>query len=260
MVRIIAEMLRRSPETASGFVDTFRKAATMSTMESRKTDRRARRQFTEEFRTGAVRLVIDEGKTVGAVARELDLTPSALATWVKQARADRTKGKTGLTTEERADLARLRKDNRELRMEREVLTPLYVKTRVLSGLDDGLACAEVCHDALVDLSRKEAFQASDDLAFGPAIGGASGDVVAGWLVESHADDDGSIEGGVGVSVAASIEAVPASGHPGRGRDRARAAELREGGVRTNPVRVIAEEDQQLGRGVGAHTEALTEGR
>ena len=108
----------------------------------------------------------------------------------------------------------------------QVLTPLYVKTRVLSGLGDGLACAEVCHDALVDLSRKEAFQASDDLAFSPAIGGASGDVVAGWLVESHADDDGSIEGGVGLSVAASIEAVPAGGHPGRGRDRARAAERR----------------------------------
>ena len=69
------------------------------------------------------------------------------------------------------------------------MTPLYVKTRVLSGLGDDLACAEVGHDALVDLSRKEAFQASDDLAFGPAIGGASGDVVAGWLVESHADDD-----------------------------------------------------------------------
>ena len=64
---------------------------------------------------------------------------------------------------------------------------------------------------MVDLSRKEAVKASDDLAFGPAIGGASGDVVAGWLVESHADDDGSIEGGVGLSVAASIEAVPAGG-------------------------------------------------
>ena len=51
----------------------------------------------------------------------MDLTPSALAQWVKQARADRTKGKTGLTTEERAELARLRKDNRELRMERDVL-------------------------------------------------------------------------------------------------------------------------------------------
>ena len=99
---------------------------------------------------------------------------------------------------------------------RAVLTPLYVKTRALSGLGDGLACAEGCHDALVDLSRKEAFQASDDLAFGPAIGGASGDVVAGWLVESHADDDGSIEGGVGLSVAASIEAVPArEGHSSR---------------------------------------------
>ena len=78
----------------------------------------------------------------------------------------------------------------------------------LSGLGDGLACAEVCHDALGDLSRKEAFQASDDLAFGPAIGGASGDVVAGWLVESHADDDGSIEGGVGLSVAASMNRYP----------------------------------------------------
>ena len=77
------------------------------------------------------------------------------------------------------------------------------------GLNDLLASAEIGHDALVDLSRKEAFAAPDDLAFGSAIGGASGDVVAGGLVESHADDDGAIEGGVGVAVAASIEAVPA---------------------------------------------------
>ena len=76
----------------------------MSRMGSTKAGRRARRQFSEEFRIGAVRLVLDAGKTVGAVARELDLTPSALAQWVKQARADRTKGKTGLTTEERAAL------------------------------------------------------------------------------------------------------------------------------------------------------------
>ena len=70
---------------------------------------------------GAVRLVLDEGKTVGAVARELDLTPSALGNWVRQARADRSQGKTGLTTEERTELARLRKENRELRMERDIL-------------------------------------------------------------------------------------------------------------------------------------------
>jgi transposase len=83
--------------------------------------RRARRGFTEEFRAGAVRLVLDEGKTIGAVSRELDLTPSALGNWVRQARANRTKGKTGLTTEERAELAKLRKEVRELRMERDIL-------------------------------------------------------------------------------------------------------------------------------------------
>ena len=93
----------------------------MARMGSSKAGRRVRRQFSEEFRVGAVRLVLDEGKTVGAVARELDLTPSSLAKCVQQARADRSQGKTGLTTEERAELAMLRKDNRELRMERDIL-------------------------------------------------------------------------------------------------------------------------------------------
>ncbi len=93
----------------------------MSRMRSSKAGRRARRQFTEEFRTGAVRLVLDEGKTVGAVARELDLTPSSLATWVSQARADRSQGKTGLTTAEREEFARLRKELRIVTEEREIL-------------------------------------------------------------------------------------------------------------------------------------------
>jgi transposase len=83
--------------------------------------RRPRRQFTDEFKAGAIRLVLDEGKTVGAVARELDLTASALADWVRRAQADRTKGRTGLTGVEREELTRLRKEVRELRMEREVL-------------------------------------------------------------------------------------------------------------------------------------------
>jgi len=84
--------------------------------------RRARRKFSDEFRAGAVRLVLDEGKTAGAVARELDLTESALRAWVARALADRTKGKSGgLTTAEREELARLRKENRELRLERDTL-------------------------------------------------------------------------------------------------------------------------------------------
>lgn len=82
---------------------------------------RSRRSFTPEFKEGAVRLVLDEGKTITQVARDLDLTPSALGGWVKQARADRSNGATGLTTEERAELAKLRKENRELRMERDIL-------------------------------------------------------------------------------------------------------------------------------------------
>src|SRR6476619_8666242 len=83
--------------------------------------RRQRRRFDDDFKAQAVRLVLDEGKSVGAVARDLDLTETALREWVKRARADRTKGRTGLTTMEREELARLRKENRELRTEREIL-------------------------------------------------------------------------------------------------------------------------------------------
>ena len=93
----------------------------MSRMGSEKAGRRPRRQFTDEFRAGAARLVLDEGKPMGAVARELDLTPSSLANWVRHAQADRTKGRTGLTTAEREELARLRKENRILQEERDIL-------------------------------------------------------------------------------------------------------------------------------------------
>ena len=93
----------------------------MSRMRSDSRGRRLRRQFSDEFKDGAVRLVLDEGKTVGAVARELDLTPSALGGWVRQARAERTKGKSGLMKEEREELTRLRKEVRELRLERDLL-------------------------------------------------------------------------------------------------------------------------------------------
>jgi transposase len=65
--------------------------------------------------------VLDRGKSVSQVGRDLDLAQSVVGNWVKQARADRSNGKTGLTTEERAELAKLRKEVRELRMERELL-------------------------------------------------------------------------------------------------------------------------------------------
>jgi transposase len=83
--------------------------------------RRPRRQFDDDFKAQAVRLVLEEGQSVGRVARDLDLTETALREWVTRARADRTNGKTGLTTAEREELARLRKENRILREEREIL-------------------------------------------------------------------------------------------------------------------------------------------
>jgi transposase len=90
----------------------------MSTTE--KKQRRKRRSFTSEFKAEAVRLVQEEGKTVGQVARDLDLTETALRSWVERAKADRGEGKPGaLTTSEREELARLRKENRQLQMERD---------------------------------------------------------------------------------------------------------------------------------------------
>ena len=83
--------------------------------------RRPRRSFTDEFKASAVRLVLDQGKSVAAAARDLDLTTSALQAWVNQARADRSRGKAGLTTAEREELAKLRKQVRELTMERDIL-------------------------------------------------------------------------------------------------------------------------------------------
>jgi transposase len=101
-------------------VDIFRKVDTMSRTMADTPKRRPRRRFDDDFKAQAVRLVLDEGKSVGSVARDLDLTETALREWVNRARADRTKGKTGLTTAEREELARLRRENRILQEERDI--------------------------------------------------------------------------------------------------------------------------------------------
>jgi transposase len=121
-------LIRRSAEDISGagvreirFVFNWFEELKRLVPTAEARSRRARRQFTEEFKQQAVRLVLDEGKSVGAVARELDLTASALGQWVTHARADRTKGKTGLTTAEREELVRLRKALRIAEEERDIL-------------------------------------------------------------------------------------------------------------------------------------------
>jgi transposase len=86
--------------------------------------RRVRRTYSDEFKTGAVSLVLQDGKSVSEVARDLDLTPSALRAWVDQARVDAGAGAGrpgALSSEERDELARLRRENRVLREERDIL-------------------------------------------------------------------------------------------------------------------------------------------
>ena len=84
--------------------------------------KRKRRAFTQESKAEAVRTARESGKSVAAVARDLDLTETALRSWVRQAEIDAGRGAPGaLTTEEREELGRLRRENRTLRMERDIL-------------------------------------------------------------------------------------------------------------------------------------------
>lgn len=82
---------------------------------------RKRRKFSPEQKADAVRLVRESGN-LSQVSRDLDLTPSVLHKWVKQAEIDAGRGPKGaLTSEERAELQRLRRENRILQMERDFL-------------------------------------------------------------------------------------------------------------------------------------------
>jgi|CryGeyDrversion2_1046600.scaffolds.fasta_scaffold262214_2 transposase len=83
---------------------------------------RKRRSFSEEQKADAVRLVRVSGESLSKIARELDLTENSLRNWVRQADIDEGKGPaSALTTEEKAEIRRLRKENRILRMERDFL-------------------------------------------------------------------------------------------------------------------------------------------
>ena len=84
--------------------------------------RRKRRKFTPEYKSEVVGLVRASGKPVGQVANELDLTETAVRTWVRQAGIDAKRDPQGpLTSEERAELGRLRREVKTVTMERDFL-------------------------------------------------------------------------------------------------------------------------------------------
>jgi transposase len=78
-----------------------------------------RRRFDADFRDGVVRIVLESGRPIAEVARELGINEGTLGNWVKRARNGAVPG--ALSEDERAELARLRREVGELRMQRDVL-------------------------------------------------------------------------------------------------------------------------------------------
>ena len=89
-----------------------------------------RRKFDQEFKEGAVRIVRETGKPIAQVARELGINEGTLGNWVAKDRRSRERGDGRLSESERDELNRLRRENAELAMERDVLkrsVALWVK-------------------------------------------------------------------------------------------------------------------------------------
>ena len=85
-------------------------------------EKRKRRTFTKEYKAEVADLVRKSGKSIAAIAKELDLTETAVRSWVRQAEVDTGRGPSGaLTTAEREELGKLRKRIKMLEMEREIL-------------------------------------------------------------------------------------------------------------------------------------------
>jgi transposase len=82
---------------------------------------RQRREFSPEYKDEAVKLVINTGRAVATVARELGINEATLGRWVNSFKARQDAGDGALSETERAELARLRKENSELKMDRAFL-------------------------------------------------------------------------------------------------------------------------------------------
>jgi transposase len=79
-----------------------------------------RKQYPVEFREQIVELA-QNGRSVASLAREFGPTESTIATWVKQAEIDSGRRPDGVTSSEKEELTRLRRENRQLQQERDIL-------------------------------------------------------------------------------------------------------------------------------------------
>jgi len=79
------------------------------------------RPYPKEFREGALQLVREGERPIAQIAHELGIAESCLRRWIKQAELDRGQRDDGLTTGEREELRRLRRENARLKQEKEIL-------------------------------------------------------------------------------------------------------------------------------------------
>ena len=93
---------------------------------------KSRRAYAAEFRRQLVELV-EAGRTPEELAREFEPTAQSIRNWVAQSARNAGRGNGGLTTAEREELCRLRRENRQLRLERDILS------NACPGLDPGAA-------------------------------------------------------------------------------------------------------------------------
>ena len=83
------------------------------------TEKRTRRKYTQEFKQDAVALVVDQGYSLAEAARSLDISDAILRRWKREYEAQLSGD--ALSQDEREELRRLRRENRELKMEKEIL-------------------------------------------------------------------------------------------------------------------------------------------
>jgi transposase len=83
------------------------------------TEKRKRRKYTEDFKREAVALVIEQGYSIAEAARSLDVGENQIRRWRQKFEQESAEGQ--LTATEREELERLRKENRQLRMEKDIL-------------------------------------------------------------------------------------------------------------------------------------------
>jgi transposase len=94
---------------------------------------RAKPQYPPQFKAEAVELVQSSGRSISQIAKDLGVSGTSLRNWVKQAQIDQGE-RQGLTTEERQELRKLRKENKVLRQEREILR----KAAAFFAREDGI--------------------------------------------------------------------------------------------------------------------------